>query len=160
MTKWIKPVKAIHKMFIKILKIDSNYIERITFNFPSFRPLKEPFFLTIATEFCNIQTMDFKEFKSLIKTVPIEYKYILDDDIVFINWHPVQKQINGLSMITFYKDKLYNKSTIRMVNFYLDEFAINYINSHKFSTTFLLNMYFRWITKYNIFDESNFIEVI
>ena len=65
--------------------------------------------------------MHIEELKPIFNTVPIEYKYILDDNTVFINWHPVQQQINGLFMSTFYKDKVYNNNTVGIVNFYVDD---------------------------------------
>ena len=145
---WKKPTKVPHHIFLKKLKLNKHFLST---NKNLLTHRKEPMYIQLATEFFEIIYMDREELMTLIKLVPVDNKHILDNNIVYINYRRIQEKINGLQLITFYKDQLVTDNKIKLINFYLDEFTINYLNAHNFSESLMLHAYHRWIIKHHIF---------
>ena len=95
--------------------------------------------------------MDKKELINLIKKVPIENKIILDNDIYIYQLQEGTRKINGIQVITFYKEQLDHNNKIKLINFYLDEFTIRYLNELKFSENLMTHAYYKWLIKHHIF---------
>ena len=151
MKTWKRPTQVLHTIFLRKLHIDKAFINNLLVykKFPPYK--KEPFYLQLATEFFEVIHMDKKELINLIKKVPIDNKFILDNDIIYINYRKVQEKINGIQVITFYKDQLDHNNKIKLINFYLDEFAIRYLKELRFSENLMIHAYYRWLFKHHIF---------
>ena len=70
--------------------------------------------------------MDRKELITLTKLVTLDNKHVLGNNIIYFSYRRIQGKINGLQEITFYKDHIVTDNKVKLINFYLDEFTINY----------------------------------
>ena len=94
--------------------------------------------------------MDRKELIALTDLVPLDNKHVLGNNIIYISYRRIQGKINGLQINTFYKECIVTDNKVKLINFYLDEFTINYVSEHKFSEMLMILAYHRWKIKHHI----------
>ena len=87
-----RPAQVLHTIFLRKLHTDKAFINNLLVYKKLPPNKKEPFYLQLATEFFEVMHMDKKELINLIKKVPIDNKFILDNDIIYINYRKVQEK--------------------------------------------------------------------
>ena len=72
------------------------------------------------------------------KLLPLDNKRVLGNNIIYISYRRIQGKINGLQVITFYKDRTVTDNKVKLINLYIEicncnqndmiEISISYLN--------------------------------